>query len=286
MTTQISRVDQIDGQPPIVHISDIHGYLKEARSALEAVGETMRFDPIVVTDEAGRLHWADNDYILVVNGDVIDRGPANEACLELVWRLQQEAPAGRVRYHLGNHELAIMLPTFVWWPDAYSTSRSADERQAFLERIRDGDVTAAFAGYRYTYSHAGQNEPFTAAEVNADLQAAAGELHAADGKSDEIQHHVEEAYHRVAGLGTHGARGAEAGLCWMDFVHLEPSAPPQIVGHSRRDEPVKNGNVVCGNVLRANQGSPGGEGVLVETPADLVAVIRQSNGGVSVTQLD
>ena len=100
------------------------------------------------------------------------------------------------------------------------------------------------------------------------------------------QHHVEEAYHRVAGLGTRGARGPEAGLCWMDFVHLEPSAPPQIVGHSRRDEPVKNGNIVCRNIPRANQSSPGGEGVLVETPADLVAVIRQSNGGVSVSQLD
>ena len=104
--------EQTAGDPLIVHISDIHGYLTDARSALRAVGDTEQYLNLVTTDEAGQLHWADNDYVLVVNGDVIDRGPANEACLEMVWRLQNEAPPGRVRYNLGNHELAILLPSF------------------------------------------------------------------------------------------------------------------------------------------------------------------------------
>jgi hypothetical protein len=70
----------------------------------------------------------------------------------------------------------------------------------------------------------------------------------------------------------------------MDFAHLEPSAPPQIVGHSKRVEPIRKGNVVCGNVIRANHGSPGGEGVLVEEPTSLTAVRRSPDGDVTVTE--
>jgi hypothetical protein len=42
--------------PAIVSISDIHGYLADARSALLAVGETDRFDPVVTADDDGLLH--------------------------------------------------------------------------------------------------------------------------------------------------------------------------------------------------------------------------------------
>lgn len=155
MSETIDSVVQIGDTIPIVHISDIHGYLQDARSALLAVGDTDRYDPIVTVDETGAIHWADNDYVLVVNGDLIDRGPANEACMEMVWRLFDEAPTGRVQYHIGNHEMAIMVPSIFHWPDTYSTGISAIQRREFLERITDGDVTAVFKGHNYTYSHAG-----------------------------------------------------------------------------------------------------------------------------------
>ena len=60
-------VSNISGTPAVVHISDIHGYIEDARSALLAVGETDTYDPIVVADDTGTLHWADNDYILIIN---------------------------------------------------------------------------------------------------------------------------------------------------------------------------------------------------------------------------
>lgn len=94
MLTHIELFDTITRDPPIVHISDIHGYLADARSALLAVGEIEPYAPIVVTDDAERLYWADNDYVLVTNGGVIDRGPSNDDCLALVWRLIEEASAG------------------------------------------------------------------------------------------------------------------------------------------------------------------------------------------------
>ena len=280
-----ATTEKIPGDPLIVHISDIHGYLTDAQSALGAVGDAEQYPDLVTTDESDQLHWADNDYILVINGDVIDRGPANEACLEMIWRLQSEAPPGRVRYHLGNHELAILLPSSVRWPGAYSTSLDATDRREFIERASEGAVTAAFEGYQYTYSHAGQNEPFDVEDVNDDVQTAASELLDVDGDDNAVQKRLERRYDRVFALGDNGGRGPDAGLCWMDFTHLEPSAPPQIVGHTKRVSPVRNGNVVCGNIIRMNHNSPGGEGVLIEGPSSLEVVRRKPTGSVSVSSI-
>ena len=84
MSGVVNSVSDIDGRPPVVQISDIHGYLADARSALLAVGETEDYDPIVTADDTGALHWAGNEYVLVINGDVLDRGPDNKAALEMV----------------------------------------------------------------------------------------------------------------------------------------------------------------------------------------------------------
>ncbi|QLC35313.1 metallophosphoesterase (plasmid) [Halarchaeum sp. CBA1220] len=284
MSTPPATVDAFDGAPTVVHVSDVHGYLADARSALRAVGETDAFDPVVTADDDGTLHWADNDHVLVVNGDLIDRGPANEECLALVRRLQREAPPGRVRYHIGNHELAVLLPALVGWRREYSVSLSPEERRAFLERVADGAVTAAFDGYDYTYSHAGRNDPFDVGDVNDALRDAASELLARDGGDERVQRRLASHHAAILGIGdSHGGRGPDAGLCWMDFAHLEASAPPQVVGHTKHARATRNGNVVCGNVIRLNHGSPGGEGVLVETRDDLTAVRRTPSGDVATT---
>jgi hypothetical protein len=281
MAVPSSTIGSFEGNPTVVHVSDVHGYLEDARSALRTVSENDAFDPVVTVDD-GTLHWAGNNYILVVNGDLIDRGPANAECLELVWRLQREAPPEHVRYHIGNHELAILLPALVGWRHEYSVSLSQEERHAFLERVADGDVTAAFDSYNYTYSHAGRNEPFHAADANEILRDAASELLARDGGDERVQRRLASRHSDVLGIGdSHGGRGPDAGLCWMDFEHLDASAPPQVVGHTKQFRATRNGNVVCGNVIRMNHGSPGGEGVLVETRDDLTAVRRTPSRDVS-----
>jgi hypothetical protein len=282
MDDSIDSIDQIAEDIPIVHISDIHGYLSEVRSALRAVGEIKSFPSIVTVDETGNLHWANNDYLLVVNGDLIDRGPSNDDCMELVYRLIEEAPAGRVRYNIGNHEMAILLPSIFNWPDTYSTNLSPAKRQAFMRRILDGDITAAFEGYNYIYSHAGSNDPIDPQEVNEKLRAATRDLLEASESNlkSEVptQNHIHERYVRLFKLGAEGGRGPSAGLCWIDFSHLEKSAPPQIVGHTMRQRAVRKGNVVCGNVLRMNEHSKGGEGVLIEEPDHLTFVYRDIDG--------
>jgi len=282
MSEDVSSVLQLDGTPAIVHSSDIHGYIEEFRSALMAVGETAEYDPIVTIDKKGRIHWADNDYVLVINGDLIDRGPANEACVEMAWRLLDEAPEGRIQYHIGNHELPILMPRLLGWPDTYSTERTDSQRHAFVERIIAGDISAAFEGYNYVYSHAGSNEPISPIELNKTLREAATTLADYIGQQNELSKHkhLTNKYNRLFGTGENGGRGPSAGLCWLDFEHLKETAPPQIVGHSMRRRPIRKGNVVCANVIRMNQGSDGGEGVLIETPDELTFVRRGRDGSV------
>lgn len=79
----------------IVSISDIHGYLDDGTRALLALGDTEVFDPIVTRNAGGQLEWDGNDYVLGINGDLIDRGPENGNALRTVEKLTEEAPLGR-----------------------------------------------------------------------------------------------------------------------------------------------------------------------------------------------
>ena len=284
MSDTIDSISEFNGRPPIVEISDIHGYLEDARSALLTIGDTDKHELIIIVDDDDKIHWADNDYVLVINGDVIDRGPENEAALEMVWRLMAEAPDGRVHYHIGNHEMPIFVPGVLNWQDTYSDKMAKTQRESFLKRVIDGDVTAAFEGYTHVYSHAGSNEPFDPEEVNKQLRTAAERLLNNHGVSEgpSIHKEIVDEYDRIFELGEDGGRGPSGGLCWMDFQHMEASAPAQIVGHSMHAKPARKGDVICGNVIRYNQRSEGGEGVLMETPDEVKFFQRTPAGSVHV----
>lgn len=282
----IHQLREEDATPTIVSLSDVHGYLDAFRSALTAVSETEEYDPVVTVDSDGELHWAGNDYVLVVNGDLIDRGPANEECLALLARLVEEAPPGRVRYHLGNHEMAVLFPDMFGWPGTYSVELPPAERWAFVRAVARGAVPVAFEGYEHTYSHAGSNEEVDVPAVNDIVARAGGDLLALDDDEDSegVQREIAERHDTVFGLGGLHGRGKSAGLLWMDFRHMREDAPPQIVGHTRHGSPTRRGEVVCQNVIRMNLETPGGEAVLLETPDSLSAVVRDHDG-VTVTEL-
>jgi len=284
-----------DGSPPaddgsrptVVSISDIHGYLDEARSALLTLADHPKYDPVVTSGPDGRLHWADNDYVLVFNGDLVDRGPANEGVLELVVRLVAEAPSGRVRVTLGNHEAIALSPDHFGFGNWYSGRVDTAGRLALLDAITAGHVVAAYEGYNVTYVHAGSSDAYSADAVNDQLVAAAADLREAAGTLDDAdaQRWVIEEYSRVLGVGDRGLKGPGAGLVWLDFAHLAADAQPQVVGHTRHRQPASKGNVHCQNVIRNNLDSRGGECVFVETPGSLSALVRESDGGVSRTRL-
>jgi len=269
--------------PRIVSISDIHGYLDAARSALTAVGDHPDFDPVVEADADGRLHWTgDDESVLVFNGDLVDRGPDNAAVVELVERLAREAPPGHVRVTLGNHEWGVLFRDLVSWDSWFSGSRSDDARRQLCETIAEGRVVAAYDGYAFTYAHAGRVSDYDAARLNDRFAEAAGELLNAIGTDDDepTQKRLVDDYREVLGIGRGGGRAFGAGIAWLDFKFLSDDAPLQIVGHTRQEEVVQKGNVICENVIRANLEESGGEAVLVETEGELVALVRRGNGSV------
>ncbi len=273
-----------DGSPTIVSISDVHGYLQAARSALLTLHDHPDFDPVVVPDEDGVLHWVDEDYVLVFNGDLVDRGPANDAVLALVARLVDEAPPGRVRVTLGNHEAIALSPNRFGFSNWYAGQVDADDRSVLLDAIEAGHVVAAYRGHSVTYAHAGSPDTYSVEAVNDSLGDAAGDLRDALGTIDDgtTQRRVIDEYPRVLGVGDGHPKGPGAGIAWLDFSHLPADAPPQVVGHTRHDEPRRKGAVYCQNVIRNTLDRDGGEAVFVETPQRLSAVVRDADGGVSV----
>ena len=278
-----------DEPPAIVSISDIHGYLDRARSALLSLRDRSGHDPIVQTDDTGRLQWANENYILVFNGDLIDRGPANEAVLQMVSRLGAQAPTGRVRVTLGNHEAIALSADHYPYSGWYAGQSDVQDRRALLHSIRDGFVVAAYQGYNYTYAHAGSNEPYDVEETNQQLLAAAEDLLDAIGTQTDAtrQKAVIDRYSRVLGTGNGlSPKGEGAGLVWLDFAHLSADAPAQIVGHTKFKTPQQKGQVICQNVIRRNehQNNPGGETVFVETPDNVMAITRTKDGATRQRQ--
>lgn len=266
-----------DEQPTIVSISDIHGFLSQARSALLTLRDHPEYDPVVEVDAARRLQWAGgNEYVLVFNGDLIDRGPDSERVLEMVARLIEQAPPGHVRVTVGNHEMPLLMPELYAWSQWYSGQRSLDERLTFVDRIFDGQVVAAYEGYTVTYSHAGQPEGVDASEVNEEFVAGTEEFREIFDEADpyEKQEELAAKYQRVFGFDGESGRGPNAGLVWLDFEHIPDDAPPQIVGHTQQTAPVRRGNVICQNVIRKNRIDDGGEAIILETP-DSVRAIRR-----------
>lgn len=275
-------VSGLPGTPTVVSISDIHGYLGAARSALLTLSEHPDYDPVVEVGPDGRLGWAGNDYVLVFNGDLVDRGPDSDRVMATVARLVAQAGPERVRVTLGNHEMGMLTPDRFGWGRWYSGSRSPAERRALIDRVRAGHIVAAYRGHRVTYAHAGRPDPYDAGALNDQLVAAAPGLEAAIGTAEDrdAQLAAIEAYPDIFGLGGRTGRGPGAGVAWLDFSHLPGTAPPQVVGHTRHDNPTREGAVVCENVIRNNVDTDGGEAVLVETPDRLVALGRGEDGGV------
>ncbi len=85
----------------IVAIGDLHGDLDGTRQALRLAGATDETD-----------HWIGGDLVLVQTGDQLDRGDDEQAILELLDRLQDEALAAGGSVHIlnGNHELMNARP--------------------------------------------------------------------------------------------------------------------------------------------------------------------------------
>ncbi|HVS66636.1 MAG TPA: metallophosphoesterase [Thermoanaerobaculia bacterium] len=107
----------------VVAIGDIHGDLEAVTEILSRVG---------LVDESGS--WSGGDAVLVQTGDFLDRGADVRGVMDLLRRLQEQAPAsgGRVVVLLGNHE-AMNLTGFYRDvnPEAYSSFVEEGSQERF-----------------------------------------------------------------------------------------------------------------------------------------------------------
>jgi len=88
------------GVERIVAVSDIHG-------AYNALVTTLQ-EADVIDDN---LAWSGGKTHFVITGDLLDRGPDSRRVMDLIIRLEYEAPlaGGRVHQLLGNHEVMNLI---------------------------------------------------------------------------------------------------------------------------------------------------------------------------------
>jgi 3',5'-cyclic AMP phosphodiesterase CpdA len=117
------------GTPPTsigtVAVGDVHGDVERFVAVLHHAG---------ILDS--KSAWAGDDRHLVLTGDLVDRGSRSREVLDLVMRLEREAP-DRVHVLLGNHEVLNMLGDLRYVPKeeyrAYAGAGSEDLRTSRYE---------------------------------------------------------------------------------------------------------------------------------------------------------
>ena len=124
-----------DSIPRVVAVGDIHGSPDNLILILQSTG---------LLD--GNLAWSGGTSHLVLNGDLIDRGPSDRDVLDLARRLQSEAEAagGRVHLVLGNHE----------GMNLYGNLRYVSEESfaGFIDLEWQSDRSKAWMSYKEGYS--------------------------------------------------------------------------------------------------------------------------------------
>lgn len=133
----------VSGVERVVAVGDVHGAYEQFTAILRAAR---------VIDERG--HWAGGRTHFVQVGDLVDRGPASRQVLDLMMRLEREAPAagGRVYPLLGNHEVLAMVGDV-----RYASAAEFDEfRHADSEAVREVYYDRVLADWRAQASREGR----------------------------------------------------------------------------------------------------------------------------------
>jgi hypothetical protein len=119
----------------LVAVGDVHGAFDEMVSILQTAG---------LID--AQHHWTGGNSILVLTGDLVDRGPKSRAVMDFVMNLEKEASQqkGRVVPLLGNHELMILYgdlryvvpQDYADFVDEKSEKRRQEAHRAHVEVLR------------------------------------------------------------------------------------------------------------------------------------------------------
>ena len=118
------------GVDRVVALSDPHG-------AFEALLDTLEHAGVIDADG----DWAGGETHLVVVGDMLDRGSDSRRIMDLVMKLEAQAPetGGMVHLTLGNHEVMNLVGDLRYVAQgefaAFADEESADERERWFGRL-------------------------------------------------------------------------------------------------------------------------------------------------------
>lgn len=215
-------------------VGDIHGELEGFREILRNAGLIDSKD-----------NWSGGDCILIQTGDVIDRGPYSLEAIDLLKKIQKEAPdaKGEVIRLCGNHELMLLQNNFSYVNFTDPESLIVELR----EDIAKGHVLASYSDGERLYSHAGLRsaiwETLTAEmgpimskskRRNIDLHRLSDHINSVFKESVE-KNDLDR--HPIFHVGPErGGNDPVGGIFWCDFSSISPSVEawmiPQIFGHT------------------------------------------------------
>lgn len=122
---------QWSGVERVVAVSDIHGAYDSFVKLLKHTG--------VINEN---LDWSGGKTHLVIDGDILDRGPGARKALDLIIKLEPQAQTagGRVHMVLGNHEVMNLVGDLAYVTKQELANYAGDEdpsdRQAAFSRFR------------------------------------------------------------------------------------------------------------------------------------------------------
>ncbi len=129
---------QIDGAVRVVAISDVHG-------AYDGMLRTLTSAGVIDSDQS----WTAGKTHLVITGDVLDRGTESRKVMDLLMKLEQQAPVsgGAVHLLLGNHEVMNLVGDLRYVARgeyaAFADEENPDERARWFEHFRAAKAGAA-----------------------------------------------------------------------------------------------------------------------------------------------
>lgn len=117
---------QLVGEDRTVAIGDVHGDYDE-------LVRILRFAGLVNED----LEWSGGSTRLILTGDLIDRGSRSRDVLDLLMRLQPQAP-GQVHVLTGNHEVMNLMGDLRYVPESEYESYATPGSEALRKSRYDG----------------------------------------------------------------------------------------------------------------------------------------------------
>lgn len=236
------------------------------------------------------LAWKGGDTVLVQTGDVIDRGPDSEGCIDLLRNLQlgAEAEGGQVVRLVGNHELMILEGDFTY----VDFEKREQIRQGLLDDVAAERIQGAYTDGRRLFTHAGLRPKV--------LQVLLEEIEAPASSVRKIPlHHVAARINHILREGIkdkdysheifwvdeqRGGTDPAGGIFWGDYDELCDSPEawriPQIFGHTPAGEPEMmhcwNGALV--NIDLGISGVYGGHLGYLEVKGGSLRAITLDNG--------